>query len=143
MAYWLMKSEPSTYSWAQLVKDGETFWDGVRNHMAKNNLLAMQLGDEALFYHSNEGKACVGIMRVVKVAAPDPSVNKDELAKNGSNPWVGVRVQPLKALPTPVTLAMVKAEPKLQTMALLKYQRLSVQPVTPREWQRVLQLAKA
>lgn len=134
MAYWLMKSEPFKYSWDQLVRDGETFWDGVRNHVAKNHLLAMRVGDEALFYHSNEGKACVGVVRITQTATPDLTVLPDELNKAGANPWVGVRVAPLKALKNPVTLAMVKAEPRLQTMALLKFQRLSVQPVTPTEW---------
>lgn len=142
MAYWLMKSEPFKYSWDQLVRDGETFWDGVRNHVAKNHLLAMRVGDEALFYHSNEGKACVGVVRVTQTATPDPTVLPDELNKAGVNPWVGVRVAPVKALKNPVTLAMVKAEPRLQTMALLKFQRLSVQAVTLQEWQIVQELAQ-
>jgi predicted RNA-binding protein with PUA-like domain len=140
MAYWLMKSEPFKYSWDDLVRDGTTFWDGVRNHLAKQHLLAMRVGDEALFYHSNEGKACVGIMRITQAATPDPTAAPDELAKDGRNPWVGVRVAPVAPLKAPVTLAMVKAEPRLQQMALLKQQRLSVQPVTPAEWAVVLRL---
>ncbi|MCA3243693.1 MAG: EVE domain-containing protein [Alphaproteobacteria bacterium] len=142
-AYWLMKSEPFKYSWEQLLHDGETFWDGVRNHVAKNHLLTMQKGDEALFYHSNEGKACVGVMRITQTATPDATVTDDELSKDGTNPWVGVRVAPLHPLATPVTLARVKAELRLQQMALLKYQRLSVQPVTPVEWAIVQELAQA
>jgi predicted RNA-binding protein with PUA-like domain len=138
-----MKSEPFKYSWQQLEKDGSTFWDGVRNHVAKNHLLAMCVGDEALFYHSNEGKACVGVMKIIQAASPDQTVAHDELSKDGTNPWVGVRVAPLRALDRPVTLAVVKAEPRLHSMALLKYQRLSVQPVTPQEWQIVMKLAQA
>lgn len=141
MAYWLMKSEPFKYSWAQLEKDGETFWDGVRNHVAKQHLLAMRLGDEALFYHSNEGKECVGVVRITQTATPDPTVTPADLTKDGLNPWVGVRVAPVVALTKPVTLAQVKSEPRLQAMALLKYQRLSVQPVTAAEWAVVQQLA--
>jgi predicted RNA-binding protein with PUA-like domain len=141
MAYWLIKSEPFVYSWEMLVKDGETFWNGVRNHTAKQNLLAMKVGDEALFYHSNEGKACVGIVKITHTATPDETVEPDELKKDGTNPWVGVRVAPLKPLKNPVTLAMVKATSKLNEMALLKYQRLSVQPVTGGEWQMVLKMA--
>jgi predicted RNA-binding protein with PUA-like domain len=142
MAYWLMKSEPFKYSWSQLEKDGATFWDGVRNHVAKNYLLAMQVGDEAFFYHSNEGKACVGIVKIIQTATPDQTVQPDELKADGTNPWVGVRVAPLRALKNSVSLATVKAEPRLQEMALLKYQRLSVQPVTPAEWAVVLELAE-
>lgn len=141
MAYWLIKSEPFKYSWQQLERDGSTFWDGVRNHVAKQHLLAMQVGDEALFYHSNEGKACVGIARIVATATPDPTATAADLTKNGTNPWVGVRVAPVRALPNPVTLAQVKADPRLQAMALLKYQRLSVQPVTAPEWAIMLSLA--
>lgn len=141
MAYWLVKSEPFKYSWSDLTRDGRTLWDGVRNYAARNNLRAMQPGDEALFYHSNEGKACVGIARIAKSFEPDATVAKDELAKDGSNPWVVVTVEPLRPLARPVTLEMVRAEPRLKDMALLKYQRLSVQPVTPAEWKTVLELA--
>jgi predicted RNA-binding protein with PUA-like domain len=140
MAYWLLKSEPFKYSWAQLNKDGSTFWDGVRNYTARNHLAAMAMGDEGLFYHSNEGKCVVGVVRVVATAAPDPTVLPDERSKDGSNPWVGVRVAPLRALPVPVTLEMVRQEPKLAGMGLLKYSRLSVQPVTAAEWRVVLGL---
>jgi len=141
MAYWLMKSEPFKYSWPQLVKDGQTRWDGVRNYTARNHLAAMQVGDEALFYHSNEGLACVGIMQVVKTAEPDTTVGPDKLTKDGSNPWVVVTVAPVRDLKKPVTLEAIKANPKLQEMALLKYSRLSVQPVTKAEWNEILRMA--
>jgi predicted RNA-binding protein with PUA-like domain len=141
MAYWLLKSEPFKYSWDQLNKDGSTWWDGVRNFAARNNLQAMQVGDEALFYHSNEGKECVGIAKIVGLAKPDETVEKDELNKDGSNPWVVVQVAPVKPLKKPVTLTALKAEPRLKDMAFNKFQRLSVQPVTPAEWKVVLELA--
>ena len=126
MAYWLIKSEPFKYSWQQLVKDKATKWDGVRNYTARNNLQAMQVGDEALFYHSNEGLACVGIATVLKTAEPDVTVTPDKLNKDGSNPWVVVTFGPLRELPRPVTLAAVKANPKLHDMALVTSMRLSV-----------------
>ncbi len=138
--YWLMKSEPDVYSWERLVREKTGFWDGVRNHAAKANLQAMRVGDEALFYHSNIGRACVGTMRIIATATPDPTTEPAKLKKDGSNPWVGVRVAPLAALPQPVTLAQIKATPALQTMALIKYQRLSVQPVTPAEWQLIVRM---
>lgn len=140
-AYWLMKSEPFKYSWDDLVRDGSTWWDGVRNHAARNNLRAMKPGDQALLYHSNEGKAAVGIMQVTAAAKADPTAEPDEWTKGGANPWLVVQVAPLKALARPVTLAQVRAEPRLQAMALLKYQRLSVQPVTVVEWRVMLELA--
>lgn len=143
MAYWLMKSEPDVYGWDQLVKDGQTRWDGVRNYAARNNLAAMKVGDEALFYHSNQGKACVGIAKVVKTAEPDATVEKDELNAKGENPWLVVTIAPVRALKHPVTLDMVKQTAALQAMALVKYQRLSVQPVTPGEWKTVLKLGGA
>ncbi len=140
MAYWLMKSEPFKYSWDDLVRDKTTKWDGVRNYAARNNLQAMAVGDEALLYHSNEGKACVAIMTIVKTAEPDKTIEKDELTKTGENPWVVVTVAPVKALKVPVTLEAVKAEPKLAEMELMKYQRLSVQKVTAKEWALVLKM---
>jgi predicted RNA-binding protein with PUA-like domain len=143
MAYWLMKSEPDVYSWDRLVKDGKTKWDGVRNYTARNNLRAMQVGDEVLFYHSNEGKACVGIAKIVKTAEPDTTVEKDELTAKGENPWLVVTIAPVKPLKTPVTLEMVKQTAALKDMELLKYQRLSVQKVTPGEWKTVLKLSGA
>lgn len=141
MAYWLLKSEPFKYSWDQLNRDGATWWDGVRNFAARNNLQAMQLGDEALFYHSNEGKECVGIVKITGLAKPDDTVEADERNKDGSNPWVVVQVAPHKALKKAVTLGMLKAEPRLKDMAFNKFQRLSVQPVTAAEWRVVMELA--
>ncbi|PZP39495.1 MAG: EVE domain-containing protein [Pseudomonas fluorescens] len=142
MAYWLMKSEPFKYSWDDLVRDGTTKWDGVRNYAARNNLQAMQVGDEALFYHSNEGKACVGIAKIVKTAEPDATVTEDKLAKDGSNPWVVVTLAPVRKFTTPVTLEMVREQPELESMELMKYQRLSVQGVTPKEWTLILAMAE-
>lgn len=132
--YWLMKSEPDVYSWDDLVRDGTGMWDGVRNHSAKLNLKAMRVGDEALFYHSNIGKACVGIVRIVEESSPDPTA--DEGA-----PWVVVRVAPVRALERAVTLAEIKADPALAEMDLLRLGRLSVGRVRPAEWDHILKLA--
>lgn len=140
MAYWLVKSEPHVYAWADLVKEGQTLWTGVRNHAAKANMAAMRVGDEVLFYHSNEGKACVGVAKVVKEAVPDPTTGADALTKDGRNPWVAVMLAPVRPLKRPVTLAMVKETPKLKEMALVRLQRLSVQPVTVGEWGVVMGL---
>ena len=131
MAHWLMKSEPGSYSWDDLVRDGETEWDGVRNPAARLHLKAMQVGDEALFYHSGGDKAAVGTMRIVRAAAPDP---KD------SN-WVSVRVAPLGPLPGPVTLKAMKAEPRLGGLEMLRQSRLSVSPVRDEEWATIVGLA--
>ncbi len=131
MSYWLMKSEPGSYGWDDLVRDGATFWDGVRNNAARLHMRAMKPGDEALFYHSMADKAVVGIMRIVRGAAPDP--------KDGD--WVSVRVEPLRALPAPVTLKAIKAEPKLAKMELIRQSRLSVAPVRAEEWAKVLEMA--
>jgi predicted RNA-binding protein with PUA-like domain len=133
MAHWLMKSEPESYSWSDLVRDGGTEWDGVRNNAARLHLKAMKKGDEAFFYHSMSDKAVVGIMRITRAAQPDP---KDP-------DWVSVRVEPVKALPSPVTLATIKAEPRLARMELIRQSRLSVAPVRDEEWKVVLELAKA
>jgi len=132
MAYWLMKSEPFVFAWSKLVKDGKAGWDGVRNHLAKRNLMSMQVGDQAFFYHSNEGMEVVGVMKIIKTAYPDPS---DETGK-----FVQVDVAPVAAIPRPVTLKAVKAEPRLAEMALVKQSRLSVQPVTAAEWKLVCQM---
>jgi len=132
MAYWLMKSEPFVYSWDKLVKDGKGSWDGVRNHLAKRNLMSMAIGDQAFFYHSNEGLEIVGIMKISKLAHPDPT---DETGK-----FVQVGVQPVAPMPKPVTLKAVKAEPKLANMALVTQMRLSVQPVTAAEWALVCKM---
>ena len=132
MAYWLMKSEPQVYSWADLVRDGRTWWDGVRNNAARLHLRAMAEGDEALFYHSNDERAVVGIMRIAGAQAPD--------GEDGA--WVKVPVEPLRALPRPVTLKAIKAEPALAAMELIRQSRLSVSPVRPEEWARVLAMAE-
>jgi len=129
--YWLMKSEPDAYPWEQLVREGTGMWDGVRNHTAKLNLMAMKVGDEALFYHSNIGKECVGIMTITETASPDPTAEK-------GSPWVIVRVAPVRALKHPVTLAAIKADAALADMDLIRQSRLSVGRVTPAEWKHIL-----
>lgn len=129
MAYWLMKSEPSKYGWNDLVRDGKTEWDGVRNNAARLHLRAMKPGDEAFFYHSMSDKAVVGIMRVARGPAPDP---KD-------SDWVSVEVEPVRAL-RPVTLAAIKSEPRLAGMELLRQSRLSVAPVRKEEWDMVVKM---
>ena len=131
MAYWLMKSEPSSYSWDDLVRDGGTEWDGVRNNAARLHLRAMKAGDEAFLYHSMSDKAVVGIMRIARGPQPDP---KDPN-------WVSVRVEPVRALPSPVTLQAIKAEPKLAKMELIRQSRLSVAPVRDEEWKLILKMA--
>ena len=131
VAYWLMKSEPAAYSWDDLVHDGGTEWDGVRNNAARLHLRAMKKGDEAFFYHSMSDKAVVGIMRITREAQPDP---KD-------NDWVSVRVEPVKPLSRPVTLAEIKAEPSLAKMELIRQSRLSVAPVRDEEWAKLLEMA--
>jgi len=131
VAYWLMKSEPESFSWANLVRDGGTEWDGVRNNAARLHLKAMKNGDEAFFYHSMSDKAVVGIMRITREAQPDP---KD-------NDWVSVRVEPVKPLSRPVTLAEIKAEPSLAKMELIRQSRLSVAPVRDEEWAKLLEMA--
>ncbi|MCK9918458.1 EVE domain-containing protein [Microbacteriaceae bacterium K1510] len=135
MAYWLMKSEPDAWSWDQQVAKGAKgeAWTGVRNHTAKLNLMKMKKGDRAFFYHSNIGKEIVGILEIVREHFPDPT------AEAGS-PWVVVQVKALEPVPKPVTLEAIKAEPKLKDMALLKYSRLSVQPVTADEWKLVCKM---
>ena len=133
MAYWLIKSEPSKYSWDQLVKDKKTFWDGVRNYAARNNLRAMKIDDEVLFYHSNEGVEIVGIAKVAKEAYQDPTTT--EVA------WLAVDFKPYKKLKKSVTLVQVKADKRLANMALVKLGRLSVQAVTDAEWTVVMELA--
>ena len=131
MAHWLMKSEPESYGWADLVRDGGTEWDGVRNNAARLHLRAMKPGDEAFLYHSMSDKAVVGIMRLTRGPAPDP--------KDGD--WVSVRVEPVRPLPRPVTLAEIKAEPRLAKMELIRQSRLSVAPVRDEEWKLVLEMA--
>ena len=130
MAHWLMKSEPSSYSWDDLVRDGGTEWDGVRNNAARLQLKAMKTDDEAFFYASMTDKAVVGIMRITREAQPDP---KDA-------DWVSVRVEPVRSI-GPVALKDIKAEPSLAQMELIRQSRLSVAPVRDDEWRKVLEMA--
>ena len=132
MAYWLMKSESGSYSWDDLVRDGGTMWDGVRNNAARLHLRAMKPGDQAFFYHSMDQRAVVGIMKVTGAGQSD--------GEDGS--WVKVPVEPVRALKKPVTLAQIKAEPRLARMELIRQSRLSVAPVRDEEWQLVLEMAK-
>jgi predicted RNA-binding protein with PUA-like domain len=131
MAYWLMKSEPGSYAWDDLVRDGGTEWDGVRNAAARLHLKAMREGDEALFYHSGADKAAVGVMRIARAPAPDP---KD-------SDWVSVRVEPVRPLAQTVTLKAMKADPRLARLEMLRQSRLSVSPVRDEEWAAILDLA--
>jgi predicted RNA-binding protein with PUA-like domain len=133
MSWWLIKSEPHVYAFTQLVKEGVTSWQGVRNYEARNNLRAMKKGDLALYYHSNEGKEIVGLARVKRAAYADATAPKGE-------DWATVDVEPVKALTTPVTLATIKKSAKLKTMALVKKSRISVVPVTDAELREVLKL---
>jgi predicted RNA-binding protein with PUA-like domain len=133
MAYWLVKSEPFKYSWDKFVEDKKATWDGVRNYAARNNLKAMKKGDQVLFYHSNEGVEVVGIAKVAKEFYQDPTT-EDEA-------WVVVDLKPFKKLKKPVTLVQVKADTRLENMALVRLGRLSVQPVTDEEWLVVMELA--
>ena len=136
MAYWLFKSEPSAWSWDQQVEAGKkgTFWSGVRNHLAKQQVMAMKKGDMGFFYHSNEGKEMVGIVEVIKEAYLDPTAQ-------AGDPWVVVDVRAVKKLPKPVTLAEVKATPALAKMSLITSARLSVQPVRESEWKLITKMA--
>ncbi len=132
MNYWLIKSEPFKYSWEQFVKDKKTFWDGVRNYQARNNLKAMQKGDLAFFYHSNEGLEIVGICKVVKEYYQDPTTEDPN--------WVVVEFSPVRALKNPVSLAAIKAQTGLQEMGLIRQGRLSVSAVTADEWEMVCEM---
>jgi predicted RNA-binding protein with PUA-like domain len=135
MAHWLIKSEPSVYGWAQFVKEKKTSWTGVRNAQAAINLKAMKVGDRCFFYHSNEGKEIVGIAEVVKTAYPDPT------DKEGKAVTVDVKaVEPVK---TPVTLAAIKADPRLKDFGLVRQSRLSVVPVSDEQWKMILKMAAA
>jgi predicted RNA-binding protein with PUA-like domain len=134
MAYWLIKSEPDAWSWEQQVKRGAKgeSWTGVRNHTAKNNLIKMRKGERAFFYHSNVGKEIVGIVEVIREAYPDPT--------DATGKFVVVDVKAVEPLKRPVTLEEIKVEPRLSQMALIKFSRLSVQPVTDKEWAIVREL---
>lgn len=131
MAYWLLKSEPESYGWADLVRDGKTEWDGVRNHAAAAHLRAMKPGDQGLFYHSGVEKAVVGICEISRASHKDGDEGN----------WVSVEVTPEKLLPAPVTLAAMKAEATLADMAMLRQSRLSVSPVTTGEWAIIMSIA--
>ena len=133
MARWLIKSEPESYSWDDLVRDSRTEWDGVRNNAARLHLRAMKKGDEAFFYRSLVEPAVVGIVRISRGPGPDPK-NPD---------WVSVEVEPVRALKQPVTLKAIKAEPSLAAMELIRQSRLSVAPVRDEEWSRILEMAKS
>lgn len=131
MAHWLMKSEPESYSWDALLRDGGTEWDGVRNAAARIHLRAMREGDEALFYHSGADKACIGVMKVTRTWRPDGPDGK----------WASVAVAPVAALTRPVTLAAIKADGRLAGLEMVRQSRLSVSPVRDDEWQAILDLA--
>ena len=133
MNYWLVKSEPSVYSWDQFAKDKKTTWDGVRNYAARIHLRAMKKGDEVLYYHSNEGMEIVGIAKVDKEAYQDPTTDDDR--------WVAVDLKPYKKIKKPVGLSQIKEDKRLQDMALVRIGRLSVQPVTEKEWKIIMDLA--
>jgi len=130
MNYWLVKSEPSKYSWKQFLKDKRTFWDGVRNYQARNNLQAMKKGDQVLFYHSNEGLTVVGIARVVKEAYQDPTTADER--------WVAIDIEPVETFNTPVTLSEMKQEKRLQNIALIRQSQLSVMPLTKEEFETIV-----
>lgn len=132
MNYWLIKSEPFKYSWEQFEKDGKTFWDGVRNYAARNNLKEMKKGEKVLFYHSNEGLHIVGIAEVLKEAYPDPTIDDDR--------WVAVDFKPVKALKRPVSLADIKQTPGLEQMELVRLSRLSVSRVSEKEYKLILKM---
>ena len=134
-AHWLVKSEPSKYSWDDLVKDGSTYWDGVRNYQARNNLREMKVGDYALYYHSNEGKEVVGVAKVIRSAYPDPTTDDDR--------WVVVDVAPVKPLKVSVPLAQIKADPQLRQIPLVTHSRLSVMRLEKSDFERILELGKA
>jgi len=133
MNHWLVKSEPFKYSWEKFNKDGRTFWDGVRNYQARNNLRDMRVGDLVLFYHSNEGKEIVGIAKVVKESYQDPTTADPN--------WVVVDLAPVEALKKPVTLEQIKADKRLQNVSLVRQGRLSVMPLKAEEFDRILELA--
>lgn len=134
MNHWLIKSEPFAYSWDDFVKAGRSVWDGVRNYQARNNLKAMAEGDWALFYHSNEGMEIVGIAQVAKEAFPDPTTDDPR--------WVAVEFVPVQRLERPVTLHQIKADNRLQQIALIRQSRLSVMPVRPEEFDLILSLSQ-
>ncbi len=135
MNYWLAKSEPCKYSWDDFERDGSTYWDGVRNYQARNNLTAMSKNDRVLFYHSNEGRAVVGVARVTRTAYQDPTVDDPR--------WVVVDLEPVKKLAQPVTLAAIKESPTLSNIALIRQSRLSVLPLTEQEFKEIVSMGWA
>ena len=133
--YWLMKSEPDTYGWDDLVAEGEGTWDGVKNAQASNNMKAMKKGDQVFFYHSRQGLDVVGIMEVSEEHSPDVTTDPDR--------WVVVKVRPVRKLDKPVSLKAMKQNPELENLAILRQSRLSVAPVTKREWEAILAMSEA
>jgi len=133
--YWLIKSEPAAFSWDDLVRDGETLWDGVRNHRAAMNLRAMKAGEKAFFYHSVTGKEIVGVAEISAAGLTDP--------KDPEGKWAAVRIRPVQALERPVTLAEIKADHSLADIELVRQSRLSVAEIRPTEWERICTMAKA
>ncbi|MDF2493317.1 EVE domain-containing protein [Sphingomonas sp.] len=133
MAYWLLRSEPDVYGWDDLVRDKGTEWDGVRNYTARNFIKEMQPGDRAIFYHSNKEKAAVGVMQIARAWRPDGDDGK----------WASVRVEPVERLPTPVSLATMKSDARLEKLEVLRQSRLSVTPVRPEEWEILMELGGA
>ena len=133
--FWLMKSEPFKYSWDDLNADGETVWDGVRNYRARNNMQAMQVGDEAFYYHSREGLEIVGIVQISEAGIGDPT---DDTGK-----WAAVKIKPVRALKRAVTLKEIKAEPTLEDIELIRLSRLSVAEIRPREWSKIIEMSES
>ena len=134
MNYWLAKSEPFKYSWDDFLKDGSTYWDGVRNYQARNNLKAMKIKDKVFFYHSNEGLQVVGVAEVIKEHYQDPTTDDQR--------WVVVDLKPVDTLKNPVTLAQIKEEPSLKEISLIKQGRLSVMPLNKKEFDKILAMSK-
>ena len=134
MNYWLVKSEPNTYSWDDLVKAGRTYWDGVRNYQARNNLKSMEKGDLVLYYHSNEGKEVVGVARVIKEFYQDPTTQDDR--------WVVVDIEPVNKLNSPVSLSDIKQDKRLKNVPLVTHSRLSVMPVTKKDFEIIIKMGK-
>ena len=134
VSFWIIKQEPSQYSWQQFEKDGSTYWDGVRNYQARNNLKAMKKGDKLLFYHSVIGKEIVGIAEVTRESYPDPTTNDER--------WVVVDLKPLKAFKVPVSLEIIKAHKELSDIPLIKQSRLSVMPIKKKDFQTLIKLGK-
>jgi len=134
MNYWLVKSEPFKYSWDDLLKDGSTYWDGVRNYQARNNLKSMEKGDLVLYYHSNEGKAVVGVARVIKEFYQDPTTQDDR--------WVVVDIEPVNKLNSPVSLSDIKNDKRLEKVPLVTHSRLSVMPILKKDFETIIKMGK-